>query len=195
LIRRHFGVSFNPDHVRRFLRARLGWTSHKPQRPRARRGRDRPLAARGVPAHRPAGAATRRPPGVAGRVGLPADPQRPPHAGATRPDAGAGRLGPPRPPLGHQWRDGQPAAAAEPVPPPAAQERCFAEASCGGDRSPRAPAEPKRHERSDRSEQTPTPRTPDRSQLLLARPQFVGQFVQAPALLPRLALALGQRGG
>jgi transposase len=32
LIRRHFGVAFHPDHVRRFLRARLGWTSQKPRR-------------------------------------------------------------------------------------------------------------------------------------------------------------------
>src|SRR5262245_10196222 len=32
LIRRHFGVSYHPDHVRRFLRARLGWTSQKPRR-------------------------------------------------------------------------------------------------------------------------------------------------------------------
>lgn len=32
LIRRHFGVSFHPDHVRRFLRTRLGWTSQKPRR-------------------------------------------------------------------------------------------------------------------------------------------------------------------
>jgi transposase len=32
LIRRHFGVRYHPDHVRRFLRARLGWTSQKPRR-------------------------------------------------------------------------------------------------------------------------------------------------------------------
>jgi transposase len=32
LIRRHFGVSYHPDHVRRFLRTRLHWTSQKPQR-------------------------------------------------------------------------------------------------------------------------------------------------------------------
>jgi transposase len=32
LIRRRFGVALHPDHVRRFLRARLGWTSQKPQR-------------------------------------------------------------------------------------------------------------------------------------------------------------------
>src|ERR1700738_361675 len=30
LIRRHFDVSYHPDHVRRFLRVRLGWTSQKP---------------------------------------------------------------------------------------------------------------------------------------------------------------------
>src|SRR5271166_6037427 len=32
LIRRHFGVSFHPDHVGRFLRQRLGWTPQKPRR-------------------------------------------------------------------------------------------------------------------------------------------------------------------
>jgi transposase len=32
LIRRHFGVSFHPDHVGRFLRRRLGWSPQKPRR-------------------------------------------------------------------------------------------------------------------------------------------------------------------
>ena len=32
LLRRHFGVSYHPDHLRRALRARLGWTSQKPRR-------------------------------------------------------------------------------------------------------------------------------------------------------------------
>jgi transposase len=32
LIRRHFGVGYHRDHVRRFLRTRLHWTSQKPQR-------------------------------------------------------------------------------------------------------------------------------------------------------------------
>jgi transposase len=32
LIERHFRETFHPDHVRRFLRARLGWTSQKPRR-------------------------------------------------------------------------------------------------------------------------------------------------------------------
>jgi transposase len=32
LIERHFHETFHPDHVRRFLRARLGWTSQKPKR-------------------------------------------------------------------------------------------------------------------------------------------------------------------
>src|SRR5262245_25931211 len=32
VIRRHFGVAYHPDYVRRLLRRRLGWTSHKPQR-------------------------------------------------------------------------------------------------------------------------------------------------------------------
>src|SRR4029077_12560599 len=29
---RHFGVEYHPDYVRRLLRRRLDWTSHKPQR-------------------------------------------------------------------------------------------------------------------------------------------------------------------
>ena len=32
MIRRHFGVTYHADYVRRLLRRRLGWTSHKPQR-------------------------------------------------------------------------------------------------------------------------------------------------------------------
>jgi transposase len=32
VIRRHFGVAYHPDYVRRLLLRRLGWTSHKPQR-------------------------------------------------------------------------------------------------------------------------------------------------------------------
>jgi transposase len=32
LVRRHFGVSYHPDHLRRALRTRLGWTSQKPRR-------------------------------------------------------------------------------------------------------------------------------------------------------------------
>jgi transposase len=32
VIRRHFGVIYHPDYVRRLLRRRLGWSSHKPQR-------------------------------------------------------------------------------------------------------------------------------------------------------------------
>src|SRR5215469_1774198 len=32
LIRRHFGVSYHPDHVGRFLRRRLGWSPQKPRR-------------------------------------------------------------------------------------------------------------------------------------------------------------------
>jgi transposase len=40
LIRRHFGVTLHPDHVRRFLRARLGWTSQKPQRKARERDED-----------------------------------------------------------------------------------------------------------------------------------------------------------
>ena len=31
LIQRHFGVTYHPEHVRKVLHKRLGWTSHKPQ--------------------------------------------------------------------------------------------------------------------------------------------------------------------
>jgi transposase len=40
LIRRHFGVTYHPDYVRRLLRRRLDWTSHKPQK-RARQRNDK----------------------------------------------------------------------------------------------------------------------------------------------------------
>jgi transposase len=32
LIQRHFGVAFHPEHVRKILKRRLGWTSQKPRR-------------------------------------------------------------------------------------------------------------------------------------------------------------------
>jgi transposase len=32
LIRRHFGVGYHPEHVRKLLKRRLGWTSQKPKR-------------------------------------------------------------------------------------------------------------------------------------------------------------------
>ena len=32
LIERHFGIRFHPEHVRKVLKRRLGWTSQKPQR-------------------------------------------------------------------------------------------------------------------------------------------------------------------
>src|SRR5271155_3686938 len=32
IIKRHFGVTYPPEHVRRLLNGRLDWTSHKPQR-------------------------------------------------------------------------------------------------------------------------------------------------------------------
>jgi transposase len=32
IIKRHFGVTYHPEHVRRLLNGRLDWTSHKPQR-------------------------------------------------------------------------------------------------------------------------------------------------------------------
>jgi transposase len=40
LIRRHFGVSYHPEHVRKVLRRRLGWTSQKPQRRAKERDED-----------------------------------------------------------------------------------------------------------------------------------------------------------
>lgn len=40
LIRRRFGVALHPDHVRRLLRSRLGWTSQKPQRRARERDED-----------------------------------------------------------------------------------------------------------------------------------------------------------
>ena len=40
IIRRHFGVRYHKDYVRRLLRRRLNWTSHKPQR-RARERNDK----------------------------------------------------------------------------------------------------------------------------------------------------------
>jgi transposase len=40
VILRHFGVKYHPEHVRRLLRRRLDWTSHKPQR-RARQRNDK----------------------------------------------------------------------------------------------------------------------------------------------------------
>jgi transposase len=40
LIERRFGVQYHPEHVRRLLRQRLNWTSHKPQR-RARQRNDK----------------------------------------------------------------------------------------------------------------------------------------------------------
>src|SRR3954470_20110450 len=40
VIRRHFGIKYHPDYVRRLLRRRLNWTSHKPQR-RARQRNDK----------------------------------------------------------------------------------------------------------------------------------------------------------
>ena len=40
VIQRHFGVKYHPDYVRRLLRRRLNWTSHKPQR-RARQRNDK----------------------------------------------------------------------------------------------------------------------------------------------------------
>src|ERR1700685_2523678 len=31
LIKRHFGVDYHPEHVRRVLKERFGWSSHKPE--------------------------------------------------------------------------------------------------------------------------------------------------------------------
>jgi transposase len=40
LIRRHFGIDYHPEHVRKLLKERLGWTSQKPQK-RARERNDK----------------------------------------------------------------------------------------------------------------------------------------------------------
>lgn len=40
VVRRHFGVTYHPEHLRKILRDRLGWTSQKPQ-PRAREHNDK----------------------------------------------------------------------------------------------------------------------------------------------------------
>jgi transposase len=32
LIERHFRISYHPEHVRKILKQRLGWTSQKPRR-------------------------------------------------------------------------------------------------------------------------------------------------------------------
>jgi transposase len=43
LIRRHFGIDYHPEHVRRILKERLGWSSQKPQL-RAREQDDKEVA-------------------------------------------------------------------------------------------------------------------------------------------------------
>lgn len=40
ILRRHFGLSFHPEHVRKILKRRLGWTSQKPQRRARQRDED-----------------------------------------------------------------------------------------------------------------------------------------------------------
>lgn len=42
LIRRHFGVDYHPEHVRKILHQRLGWTSQKPRR-KARERKDKEI--------------------------------------------------------------------------------------------------------------------------------------------------------
>ena len=32
MIRRHFGISYHPEHVRKIVKSRLHWTSQKPQK-------------------------------------------------------------------------------------------------------------------------------------------------------------------
>ena len=43
VIRRHFGIDYHPEHVRKVLKRRLGWTSQKPRR-RARERSDKEVA-------------------------------------------------------------------------------------------------------------------------------------------------------
>jgi transposase len=40
IIRRHFGIDFHPEHVRKVLKRRLGWTSQKPQKQAKERDED-----------------------------------------------------------------------------------------------------------------------------------------------------------
>ena len=42
LIKRHFGVGYHPEHVRKILKTRLGWTSQKPRR-KARERKDKEI--------------------------------------------------------------------------------------------------------------------------------------------------------
>src|SRR5262249_38573564 len=43
LIERHFGIAYHPEHVRKILKRRLGWTSQKPRR-KARERNDKEVA-------------------------------------------------------------------------------------------------------------------------------------------------------
>ena len=43
LIQRHFGINYHPEHVRKILKRRLGWTSQKPRR-KARERDDKEVA-------------------------------------------------------------------------------------------------------------------------------------------------------
>src|SRR5512143_3092903 len=48
VVRRHFGIDYHPEHVRKIVQRKLGWTSQKPRRKEgqgARRDRHRPLKA------------------------------------------------------------------------------------------------------------------------------------------------------
>jgi transposase len=40
VIRRHFGIAYHPEHVRKILKRRLGWTSQKPQKKARERDED-----------------------------------------------------------------------------------------------------------------------------------------------------------
>lgn len=42
LIQRHFGIAYHPEHVRKILKTRLGWTSQKPRR-KARERKDKEI--------------------------------------------------------------------------------------------------------------------------------------------------------
>src|SRR5262249_38847202 len=43
LVERHFGIDYHPEHVRKILKRRLGWTSQKPRR-KARERNDKEVA-------------------------------------------------------------------------------------------------------------------------------------------------------
>ena len=102
LIKRQFHRDYHPEHVRKILQRRLGWTSQKPRR-KARERNDKE-GARWVGDEFPriVREAWQRfgLPGLPRRIRLLPDADGTPHLRAAGPDAGPVRLGPTRPLLG-----------------------------------------------------------------------------------------------